>query len=405
MQRLTTWYKTGTAQEKGGRVPPLDGLRFLMVFSVAMFHLWQQSWLFLDFTFLGVSVSLTPWLKTGYMWVDGMLLLSGFLLYLPIARAREINRAAPNLKGFYRRRAARIVPTYLLNLVIVYLLVALPENRYATAWEALRDWLAHLTFTHPLFAFSSRNTPLNGVLWTLGVEMQFYLLFPLFARAFHRMPLFTWMLLSGVAFSFRAIAFSQPDSTMLVNQLPAFLDVYANGFLAAGVFAKLERRYGDDGFLRAFMTMVMAAALMGLSLLVLGQAGLQGLQAIRAGQMLRRFPQSVLTALVLIGASFGLGGVRLVLGNRVTAFLAAISYQFYMWHQVVALQMKKWRFPPSRSETPHVAGERAWQVSYLILALVISLIISTLIAYLAELPLARRLSPKTTGKRKGGRPI
>jgi peptidoglycan/LPS O-acetylase OafA/YrhL len=108
---------------------------------------------------------------------------------------------------------------------------------------------------------------------------------------------------------------------------------------------------------------------------------------------------------VLIGASFGLGGVRLVLGNRVTAFLAAISYQFYMWHQVVALQMKKWRFPPSQSETPHVAGERAWQVSYLILALVISLIISTLIAYLAELPLARRLSPKTTGKRKGGRPI
>lgn len=403
MQRLIANYKENTALDMGGRVPPLDGLRFLMVFSVAMFHLWQQSWLFLDFTFLGLKISLTPWLKTGYMWVDGMLLLSGFLLFLPIARAREAGRAAPLFRSFYRRRAARIVPGYVLSLLIVFLVVALPEKRYATVWEAARDWLAHLSFTHPLFAFSSRNTPLNGALWTLGVEMQFYLLFPLLARAFNRMPLATWLLMSAAAFGFRAFALRAADSTMLVNQLPAFLDVYANGFVMASVFSKLERRIRDDGFSRVFMTMVMASALMALSLLVLGQARLSDTQAVRAGQMLRRFPQSVLTSLVFIGAAFSLGGVRLLLGNPVMGYFAAISYQFYIWHQVVALQLKKWRFPPSLSDTPNVAGERAWQIPYLILSLLITLVISTLITYLIEQPLAKRLVRKTATQ-KGGRP-
>ena len=106
---------------------------------------------------------------------------------------------------------------------------------------------------------------------------------------------------------------------------------------------------------------------------------------------------------MLLGASLGLGGIRLVLGNRVMAWFAAISYQVYMWHQVIAIQLKKWRFPPSLSPTPNVAGERAWQIPYLILSLLITLVISTLFTYLIEQPLAKRFIKKTATQ-KGGRP-
>lgn len=390
MRKAIAWYRERTELRPGEPVPALDGLRFLMVFSVAAFHLWQQSWLTPSFSWLGRFVSLDPWLRTGYLWVDGMLLLSGFLLYLPFARAREAGRQPPGFSGFYRRRFCRIVPTYVLNLLAVFLLVALPERRYADAWAALRDWTAHLTFTHPLFAFSTLGTPLNGVLWTLGVEVQFYLLFPLLARAFRRMPLVTYLGMASLAFAFRAFAAAQPSTVMLVNQLPGFLDVYANGLLAAAVFARLEKTGKDDGLRRAFMTAVLLAALVGLAALVREQA-LQGAgEAIRRGQMGIRFTQSALTALAFIGASLGASGVRLLLGNRVTAFLAAVSFQFYMWHQVVALQLKTWRVPPSASQNPHMAQERAWQIPYLLLALGLTLAISALITYLVERPVFRR---------------
>jgi peptidoglycan/LPS O-acetylase OafA/YrhL len=398
MERLIARYKGASALPPSGRVPALDGLRFVMVFSVACFHLWQQSWLAPSFTLLGQNIGLDPWLRTGYLWVDGMLLLSGFLLFLPYARAREAGRAMLGFSGFYRRRFLRIFPTYALNLLIVFLLVALPERRYATIWEGLRDWLAHLSFTHPLFPFSNTGTPLNGVLWTLGVEMQFYLVFPLVARAFIKMPLASYTGLAAIAFAFRALAMGQAESPMLVNQLPAFLDIYMNGFIAAWAFARLEKTLKDDGLSRVLMSAVLLAALLGLAELVRGQAALNDIPDLRIGQLMRRFPQSVLTALALIGASLGLGGIRLALGNPVAGWLSAISYQFYMWHLVIALQLKKWRFPPSVSDQPQVLGDRAWQIPYLLISLALCILISAVITFLIEQPIAawgnRRLAKR-----------
>lgn len=373
--------------QAGGRIPPLDGFRAAFVFSVMAFHLWQQSWLTPTFTLFGHWVSLDPFLRTGYLWVDGLLLLSGFLLYLPTARAAEAGRALPGFSGFYTRRAWRIVPTYLLNLLVVFLVVALPEKRYATFWAAARDWLAHLSFTHPFFAFSSINTPLNGALWTVGVEVQFYLLFPLIARAFRRLPLVTYVLLGAVAFLFRAHAIQVAQSPMLVNQLPAFLDVYLNGFVAAMVYARLERRGRDGGPRRILFSAAMLVSALGLMILVNRQAALRAISEVRAGQLRIRYLQSVLSAIMLLGGSLGLGGVRWLLGNRVAGFLAAISYQVYLWHQVIALQLKKWRVPDSASPNPHMTGDRRWQVAYVLLVCALTLLISWAVTFFIEQPL------------------
>ena len=89
--------------------------------------------------------------------------------------------------------------------------------------------------------------------------------------------------------------------------------------------------------------------------------------------MVRRVPLAVLLSLVFVGASLGLHGIRRLLGNPLARFLSAISFQFYMWHQVVAAQMRSLGIPGSSSSQPHMAGERTWQIPFVFLALFISL--------------------------------
>ena len=63
------------------KIPELNGLRVLLVFIVSWYHFWQQSWLTPS---IG-SYSLDYLLRAGYMPVDGTILLSGFLLFLPLS--------------------------------------------------------------------------------------------------------------------------------------------------------------------------------------------------------------------------------------------------------------------------------------------------------------------------------
>ncbi len=395
---LISRYHARAALQKHGRIPALDGLRAFFVFSVLAFHLWQQSWLTPTFSVFGEHISLYSYLRTGYLWVDGMLLLSSFLLFLPLARSKAGGRAALVQPGFFKRRFVRIMPTYLLHLVVVFFVVALPQRRYATFVHGLLDWLAHLSFTHPLFAFSNMHTPLNGALWTIGVEVQFYLLFPFLSRAFLKMPLLTWGSCALVAFLFRGYAISLPDATMWVNQLPAFLDVYLNGFVLAQVYALMEKRTRDEGYSRVMMSAVLFSAVLGLASLVNQQAAIREMVDIRRRQMMIRFTQSVLTSLVILGLSFGLGGIRLIMGNKVTGYLAAISYQVYMWHQVIALQLRVWGVPGSVHQEPHLVGELSWQQSYLGLVLGLTFIISTFITYAIERPLIKRAFSKPSNR-------
>lgn len=400
MQRLIAGYKDLTELKDTGEIPALHGARALMVLFVAAFHFWQQSWLTPSFSFFGRHVSMDPLLRTGYIWVDGMLLLSGFLCYLPYAAAAMSGKPSPAVLPFYKRRFLRIFPSYAFNLIVVFLLIALPGKAYPGPWEATRDMLAHLSFTHNLFHFSYLGTPLNGVLWTLAVEVQFYLIFPLLARAFRKMPLMTYLGMLLAAIGFRAYVRGVSDNSMLINQLPAFLDVYANGFVAASIYTALRRQMKEDGWTRVLMTVCAVASLIAIAQLLRQQAGENGLELIRLGQLNRRFLFSALLGLLFLGVSLGLGGVRLILGNPVTRFLSGISYQFYMWHQLIATWLKQRRIPLSISPEPHRAGEYSWQWRYLLLCFAITLVIAVLCTYLIERPLAGRRGLRNTRKTK-----
>ena len=86
-----------------------DFLRVISIALVGWFHIWQQSWQNPNLNLFGRTFRIYPLVACGYMFVDLMLLLSGFLLMLGWQSGRS-----RNLKDFYTARAARILPSYLL---------------------------------------------------------------------------------------------------------------------------------------------------------------------------------------------------------------------------------------------------------------------------------------------------
>ena len=179
------------------KIPELNGLRVLLVFIVSWYHFWQQSWLTPS---IG-SYSLDYLLRAGYMPVDGTILLSGFLLFLPYARAMLLGEAVPNTKQFYQRRIMRIVPSYYFVTLALLFAVALPWHLYHNSSDMVRDVVMHLTFTQTFNPATYIATPIGVASWTIAIEMQAYLIFPLLARWAMKNPLGTLMTMAAGTFA------------------------------------------------------------------------------------------------------------------------------------------------------------------------------------------------------------
>lgn len=367
----------------------LDGFRVMLMFVVAWFHIWQQSWLMPIFYVGDVLVNLDFIPRSGYMAVDGLIYLSGLLMMYPYTGK---DAGAPAALPFYRKKLIRILPGYLLVLA-VSLADALYRKAYGGTWEMIRDLLAHLTFTHTLFPFSYTGSPLNGVMWTLAVEVQCYLLFPLAGRLYQKHPAWTAGGMAALAFLYRAHVSAFQDTSLYLNQLPAFLDIYALGFFSATVIRGLAARLrGETRVEKCFFSGLFLVGCLLLVRLTQAQAATTAIEAIRLGQMSRRFLLGVGFSLVSVGLCFSLPGLRFLFGNRVMGFLASVSYAFYLWHQMVTLHLKDWGIPPSNSLQPWMDGELTWQWPYVLLCFGLSLLIATAVTYLFERPLQRRLS-------------
>lgn len=376
----------------------LDGVRAVCVLLVGWFHIWQQGWLSPSFTVFGEYISLDFLLRSGYIWVDGLLLLSGFLLFLPYTREGS---ALPAVLPFYKRRLIRILPSYLLCVIPLFVL-AVAQGKYANTQDAIFDLVTHLTFTHTLFPFSYLASPINGALWTLGVEMQFYLLFPFLARAFRKKPLLTYLGMAAVAFGYRwYVGAHFEDTSLYINQLPAFFDVYANGFVAASAYAALRKKLGSglDGKVKAVFTAMAVVCVCALMQIARGQAASLSYEGIRQGQMDRRFPLSVTLACLMVSLIFSLPAMRFLMGNKLMHFLASISLQFYMYHQLLAVKLREWEIVPSAYDRPWAQPDPNWQVWYTLLCFALAILLATLITYLFEKPLARLLRRKMKAER------
>jgi peptidoglycan/LPS O-acetylase OafA/YrhL len=113
---------------------------------------------------------------TGSAGVTLFFVLSGFLLFLPYAKALVFEESPwPGTRQFYLRRVLRIFPGYYTSL---FLIVLLTQSQYLQPahWKELGLFLTFLMDSTPL-----TYQRLNGPYWTLAVEWQFYMLLPLLA--------------------------------------------------------------------------------------------------------------------------------------------------------------------------------------------------------------------------------
>ncbi|MCW4466762.1 acetyltransferase [Glutamicibacter sp. MNS18] len=146
------------------RNPALDGLRGIAVLAVLVYHFWPG------------------FLPGGFLGVDLFFVLSGFLITGGLLRQTAAGRI-PDLRGFWVRRCRRLLPGMLLVLVVSTALALLAAGHLPAGlrWQ----WAGALTYTsnwmqiaHGNSYFSSMEPPYFQHLWSLAVEEQFYLLWP-----------------------------------------------------------------------------------------------------------------------------------------------------------------------------------------------------------------------------------
>ncbi len=383
------WRRPGAAP-LAKHVGVLDGVRALCVFFVAWFHVWQQSWLSPGFKWFGQTVSLDFVVRSGYIFVDGLILLSGFLLFLPYARHKAEGEKLPAIRDFYVKRVMRIVPSYYFCVFLMLFAVAIPQGRYASLGALLKDVLMHLTFTHTLSPETYLQTPLNGALWTLGVEMHAYIVFPLLAMGFVKKPWITASLMMGAGFLYRGlVTVYATDTAMWFNQFPAFLDVYALGMLAAWAYVALVSKHKRPPvWLKLAATAAACGAVYAVILLMKSQASANGYEAIRLSQMNQRFFLALALSVCMLGLALSFRFVQFLFSNRVMKFLSTISFNYYIWHQLLAVWLKQWRFPPYVNAQPFMAGEQPWQTQYTLACFGIAVLLASALTFGLEKPAA-----------------
>jgi peptidoglycan/LPS O-acetylase OafA/YrhL len=160
---------------KGKLVQELEGLRFLAIVPVIVQHCVER-WNRNDYT-TGVS-GISDWLINyclgGGVGVYLFFAISGFILPLPFAVKRLADKPMGSLKVYFMRRLTRLEPPYIL--VLVLLAVSALVLHKMSGHETLGYFFTGITYSSTL-VYKHFNQ-LNPVIWSLEVEIQFYIIAP-----------------------------------------------------------------------------------------------------------------------------------------------------------------------------------------------------------------------------------
>ena len=182
--QILSWLHARLAREtsSGRFIPEMDGLRFVAIGMVILFHL--NGYLTVKSVFAGTPQLASDWLAkvalVGFRGVELFFVISGFILGLPFA-AHYLEGAPPvNLRKYYLRRLTRLEPPYFAALLLLSALAVTMQGMRLS--DALPHLWASLFYLHNLI-YGSPST-MMGVAWSLEIEVQFYLLVPLLTLMF-----------------------------------------------------------------------------------------------------------------------------------------------------------------------------------------------------------------------------
>lgn len=297
--------------------PDVDGLRAIAVIAVIVFHLSKAA------------------LPGGYFGVDMFFVLSGFLITSIIWR--EIALGDFSIARFYDRRIRRIVPALLLVLLVTTVaatLVLLPMDLigFGKSLLATIGFAANIYFWRDTDYFSrlAEEKPLLHM-WSLGVEEQFYVLFPLLLWVLARYARRTAAIFISIA-----VVSSLLFSAFLIHvggALPAFYLLPARAWeLGAGAMMAFVPRDGVRWRGSAGVLSLIGAFLVGFGLL-------RG-AAVLPPWLPEALPVTAGTALLVWSGSHRVRGVARFLSWRPVVFVGLISYSLYLWHWPVIVLLK-----------------------------------------------------------------
>lgn len=366
------------------RLAVLDGMRGVAVLLVLWYHIWEISWLPAP----SAALQFVP--ETGFVGVHLFFYISGFVIVFPFVRAAFEGRPQPDWAHFAYRRAIKIVPSYVLSIVIAF---AIGYAHFASTGEAVRAIVTHLLFIHTWWA--DTYGAINGVLWTLAVEVQFYVIFPLLWFAFKRAPWITagTMVVTSIAYRVWAQHAFPAHAPQLTENLPGYLDIFALGMISAYAYVRYRSRVASTAasWVAAFV------ALGGFALLF---ALLQNLWSTRlvdqwamVWQTYNRTWLGVSFATIALGSLVAAPWWRRTLGNPLLLFFGTISYTLYLYHQVVARELLAHRIPPYAGTNQHL--DPNWALPYSVVAFAVTIAQATLFTYGFERPLLRLPPPRS----------
>lgn len=327
-------------------VPAFDGFRAFAIFGVVLLHLITIEQYAAD-----GDQSLQAVLTWGFLGraVEVLFVVSGFVVFLPtVAR----NGAFGPIGPYALRRAARLAPAYWLALLFTTVLAFVVPGSIPPTWAGLAG---HVLFLQTPMVWIDHNFipgfQLNPPLWTLSIEVGFYLVLPFIARWYSRHPLIGLAIAGAITVGWQEFIVALPglldglgfDSSLYttlggVNQLPAWALSFASGMTAAWAYVRLTRSGRPPG-----TDLQRGAIAVGCILVFIGFAIWAGIDGVSSHALLSYLFQPPLLG---VGFTLALGAtmlaislaprwIQLPFANRPVRKLGDISYGVYLSHYVL----------------------------------------------------------------------
>jgi len=295
-------------------VPAFDGYRAFAIMAIVIFHVITNAGVTqrAGGNFAGQLI----W-GTGPQFVDILFIVSGFVVFLPtVAQGGKFG----NIGGYAIRRGARLLPAYWLSLGVMILVMAtqsgVPMPDFGSLASNFSGMQTGVQMVWPQFPIGfGFDTPL----WTLTLEISFYVVLPFIAAAYFRHPYMGLAIALAIAVGWRE-AFAHIGALELqlnsVNQLPNWAFSFGAGMTSACAYVRLRERYEPER-LQRLAARALVPALIVFALFVY----LAGRKAIGTS-----FPEGLVPSFIMRQSSF--------LSIGYTASLAAV---------MLALCMAPWR--------------------------------------------------------------
>ncbi len=348
-------------------VAAFDGFRALAIGGVVLFHILQVCGALTADSDSALGVALWGILPGGSLTM--LFIVSGFVMYLPAAaRGGDLG----SVKVFAIRRAARLVPAYYVSLIVALLLLAIFDPIAGPAgYPGVGEVAAHFGLVQTPALLVDGQVVSEGVasggfqlglgvippVWTLSVEVGFYLVLPLVAAAYFRRPFVGLGVAAVILAAWYAIAVNigsigdllgiaiDPTTEARVgayyaSQLPTWALALAAGMTCAWLYVRLRERVAPERLARQALWALLA--LIPVLVVVFYASGREAVTDVNpfAGLFARQplvlsivYPLAMAAAMI----AFALAPSRLQrpLTNAPVRAVADISYGVYLIHFAV----------------------------------------------------------------------